>query len=279
VDDTSAARRLRDELEPIATQGWWSPAMRPRLEQLGVGFLEGYAWGRAAALGEPAPSVVVATFGVFEPTWLSRAYERGRSAVSRDEILANRAEGAAEGLAKTLGDRVETAALAEALHTAMADVAATARPLFSALRELPVPATAHGRLWRAAEMYREHRGDSHLAACIAAGLDPVEMNIVTELAVGYRVTEYSSTRGYQSEALEAAAASLTARGWLSEGNLTDDGRAARAAIERATDAGQAEVLDGLGDRIENVITIAASLSDLIVAAGAFPADVRKRAAG
>lgn len=253
--------------------------MRRRLEQLGVGFLDAYVWGRAAALGEPAPSVVVAAFGVFEPTWLASAYERGRSTVSRDEILANRAEGAAEGLTETLGDRMEIAHLAEALHTAMADVAATARPLFSALRELPVPAGAHGQLWRAAEMYREHRGDSHLAACIAAGLDPVEMNILTELAVGYRLTEYSATRGYPSEALDAAAASLTARGWLSDGQLTGDGRAARAAIERATDAGQAEVLDALGDRAENMIAIADSLSDFIVAARGFPADVRKRAAG
>ncbi len=42
------------------------------------------------------------------------------------------------------------------------------RPLFSALRGLPVPDSPHGRLWRAAELVREHRGDGHLAAVVAA---------------------------------------------------------------------------------------------------------------
>ena len=44
------------------------------------------------------------------------------------------------------------------------------RPLFSALRELPVPASASGRLWQAAELVREHRGDGHLATLVSAGL-------------------------------------------------------------------------------------------------------------
>lgn len=275
----SPARRLRDALEPIATQGWWSRAVRPRLDRLGVSRLEAYAWGRAAALGEPSPAVVVATFGVFEPSYLAGLYERGRAAVARDDILAARAEGAAEGLAAVLGDQPEVAALGDTLLTALGGAAATARPLFAGLRELPMPPSPHGRLWRAAELYREHRGDGHLAACVAAGLDPVEMNLLTEVALGYGVGEYSATRGFAPDAVEQAVASLAARGWLDRGGLTDDGWAARTAIEDATDEAQDAVVAAIGRRLEEVIAGAESFSAQLIEAKAFPDDARKRAAG
>jgi len=37
---TSVSRRLRDALEPIATQGWWSRASSERLVALGLGFFD-----------------------------------------------------------------------------------------------------------------------------------------------------------------------------------------------------------------------------------------------
>jgi hypothetical protein len=275
----SPARRLRDALEPIATQGWWSPHVLPRLERLGVGQWEGYAWGRAAALGEADAAVVVAAFGVFDPELLTALYERGRAACSRADILAAREGGAEEGLAAALGDRPEVAVLADALHAALAGAAATARPLFSGLRALPLPASPHGRLWRSAELFREHRGDSHLAACVAAGLAPVEMNVVTELAVGYPATEYSATRGFSPDVLAAAVASLAARGLVADGALTEAGSAFRAGLEAATDAAQAAVVDALGDEVDELVAMADALSELVVASGAFPVDGRKRAAG
>jgi hypothetical protein len=275
----SPARRLRDALEPIATQGWWSPHVLPRLERLGVGQWEGYAWGRAAGLGEADASVVVAAFGVFEPDLLTGLYERGRAAASRADILAAREGGAEEALVAALGDRPEVEILGDALHAAMAGAAATARPLFSGLRALPLPASAHGRLWRSAEMFREHRGDSHLAACVAAGLSPVEMNIVTELAVGYPPTEYSATRGFSADVLAVAMAGLTAHGLVADGALTDAGWALRAELEAATDAAQAAVVDALGDQVDELVAMADALSALVIASGAFPVDARKRAAG
>ena len=70
------ARRLRDALEPIATQGWWSRPAGEGLMALGVDFFPGYVWGRAAALGSPTPSVVAATFGVFEPRMIQPPTKR-----------------------------------------------------------------------------------------------------------------------------------------------------------------------------------------------------------
>jgi hypothetical protein len=45
----------------------------------------------------------------------------------------------------------------------------------------------------AAELVREHRGDGHLAAPVAAGLDVVTMNVLT-VWLGYPPGEYSATR-------------------------------------------------------------------------------------
>jgi helix-turn-helix protein len=173
----SVARRLRDALEPLAIQALWSRGYFERTAAKGVGLLESYVWGRAAALGEPAPAVVVAAFGAFERDYLMGVYESGRSQLTREEVLAAREAGAIESMTAVLGGE-DPAWLADTLLDALRPLDGSARPLFSGLRELPVPADPNGRLWRAAELVREHRGDGHLAACVAAGLgDRVEQVI------------------------------------------------------------------------------------------------------
>jgi hypothetical protein len=276
IPDTPA-RRLRDALEPLAAQGFYSA--REALEALGLSFIPGYVWSRAAALGEPSASVVVAAFGVFEPTFLAEAYTLGRATAARADVLAARAEGATRPLQEILGDDADVGALAEVLLGALDGVAGTARPLFSGLRETPLPPTPHGRLWRAADLVREHRGDGHLAACIAAGLDPVAMNVMTELWVGYPLGAYTPTRGHSPEAIAAAAAGLRRRGWIEGDGLSPAGVAARHDIEAATDASQAELMEALGGRLEWAVTTASAFSTKVVGAGAFKGDERKRAAG
>ena len=235
VVSTTPARRLRDALEAIATQGWWAEEVHDRLEPHGFTFLDGYVWGRAAGLGEPSPGVVVATFGVFEPIFLASVYTQGRSLLGRDEVLAAREAGAVASLQRLVTVDDAVVAAGDALLDALAGLDGTARPLFCGLRDLPVPADPLGRLWRAAELVREHRGDGHLAACIAQGLDPLEMSILTERWLGYGLGEYSSTRGFGPDAVAAAVVRLAARGWMSGDDLTPAGTAVRVAIEDATD--------------------------------------------
>jgi hypothetical protein len=272
------ARRLRDALEPIATHGWWSRPPMDRLASLGLGFFDSYVWGRAAALGSPSASVVVATFGVFEPGLLTAVLGQGMQTASRADVLAARAEGASESLA-TLVPEAEAAEVADPLLAALEQLDGMGRPLFSALRELPLPPSAAGRLWRAAELVREHRGDGHLAAAVAAGLDAVEVNVFTELWLGYRFGEYSGTRGWSAERLGAAHDSLAARGWARDHALTTEGTRARIELENRTDDTQAALIHALGSNLDELIDRAHRLSERVVAAPAFPADPRKRAAG
>lgn len=272
------ARRLRDALEAIAMHGQRSRAIPDRLAEFGLDAFESYVWSRAAALGTPATSVVVSAFGVFEPGYLSGAFERARSRVSRERVLAAREDGATAGLAAVL-PADDVAPLADALLEAMRPLPGTARTLFSALRGLPVPTGPHGRLWRAADLVREHRGDGHLAACIASGLDPVAMNVLTELWVGYSCGEYTASRGFGQEAISACVAELTRRGWVSDGRLTPEGAAVRRTVEDGTDASQAALIARLGDRLDGLTQTAEALSGRLLAALPVPTDPRKLAAG
>jgi hypothetical protein len=81
------------------------------------------------------------------------------------------------------------------------------------------------------------------------------------------------------EAIDAAIESLRQRGWIEGDELTPAGSAFRDGIEEATDASQEELVAALGERLEWVVATGSGLSDLVVEAGAFMGDERKRAAG
>jgi len=274
----SSARRLRDALEPIATQGWWSRAASERVAALGLGFFDGYVWGRAASLGTPPAALVVSTFGVFDPVVLSAIYEQAVTVASRDDVLEARAAGAAESLAAMVPAE-QAEAIAAPLLEALQSVDGLGRPLFSALRALPVPESPHGRLWRAAELVREHRGDGHLAAVVASGIDLLAVNVLTELWLGFAPGEYSATRMLGPDLVGDGLAELERAGLVADGALTDAGRTCRDELERDTDRSQHHLVEALGDQLDPVVARAEAISAAIVAARSFPTDPRKRAAG
>jgi hypothetical protein len=105
------------------------------------------------------------------------------------------------------------------------------------------------------------------------------MGILSEVWVGYPVGEYSGTRGWPQEAHDAGVARLEDDGLLARGTITDRGRAVRDAVEDATDLAQRDLLDGIGDDLDFVATRLDAWSQSCIDAGAFPVDVRKRAAG
>ena len=118
VVNGSGPRRLRDAIEPIAMHSVWSRVTNERLAGLGLDFLSSYVWGRAAALGEPDPGVVVAAFAVFEPSMIVATYEQGRAACPRDQLLAARAEATIGSLRSALSD-AEVTAVADELAAAV----------------------------------------------------------------------------------------------------------------------------------------------------------------
>jgi hypothetical protein len=276
------ARRLRDAGEAVATIGWWSRSAAEALTALGHGFFDGYVWGRSAALGSDAsPPVVVSAFGVFHAPFLAGVYGFAKTVSSAEQVLSARATGAATGLRLATSD-VDVALvreLADRLVGPLSSLEPGPRPLFAALQSLPWPEDPHGRLWRATELVREHRGDGHLAACIGAGLDMAEMNVLTELWLGYPAGAYSATRGFDPQAIADAVSRLAERGWVANGEISAIGRAAREDIERVTDVSQDRLIRALGTKLDEVIADLAVVSDAVIRSQAAPADPRKRAAG
>lgn len=274
----SPARRLRDALEPIATQGWWSRSVADEMNALHLNFFGAYVWGRAASLGIPSASTVVSAFGVFEPTFLSTIYLATREQISRDDILRARADGASQAMSLVCSSE-EASGIVEPLRRSMESVDSCARPLFSGLRELEMPSTPQGQLWRLAEMFREHRGDGHLAACIAHGMSAIQINVITELWLGYNLGEYSATRGFTKEVIEETMTSLQERGITDDKGLTAFGYNMRSQIENDTDRTQDAIIAALGTSIEDIINTANDISTRVINYPSFPSDPRKRAAG
>ena len=54
------------------------------------------------------------------------------------------------------------------------------RPIYGGLRSLGFPGHPLGDLWRAADLVREHRGDSHVISWAVGGADAVEVLLLTE---------------------------------------------------------------------------------------------------
>lgn len=274
----SPARALRDAIEPIATICFWSEPSSEAYAAVGLDFLGGYVWGRASALGDAEGTVAAAAFGVFEPGLIVGLHEQARATCSLDDVRAARERGAVEALRTVLGD-TDVAGAAEVLRRGVAAADPTGRPLHAGLLALPWPQDPVAALFHACSVLREHRGDGHLAACVAGGLTGLEANLVTEAQVGWERFSYTGTRGWSPEAMELAATGLAERGLLDDGRLTGAGTVLRRNIETITDALLAPVLAALGPDAGAVLPDLEAWSQQIVEAGWFPPDPYKRASG
>ena len=275
----SPARRLRDAIEPIATICYWSEPAYDAYDALGLDFLQGYVWSRGCVLGEPDGGVVAAAFGVFEPGLIGQLYDAARAACGLAGIRAARETGAVTALRAALGGPERVAEAAGVLRRGAEAADTAGRALFAGLAGLPWPADELGQLWHACAMLRELRGDSHLAACVAAGLTGLEANLLTELQVGWPPRSYTATRGWPPEAMDLATMSLHERGLVADGALTGAGSQLRAGIEEATDRQLAPVLDAVGPALADILPLLQGWSGQIIDHGWFPPDPYKRASG
>ncbi|MFI7434468.1 SCO6745 family protein [Micromonospora haikouensis] len=245
--------------EPVHTVTYFHPRARAAFESVGLrGFWRGYFAGRAAPLGAVEAAPVVAAFFSFAPPVVARAVPAVWQLVTPAEALRARLTGAVQALAELAYELPERhlAEAAELLEEAAGAARPEGRVLGAVNAALPAAEYPLARLWQAATTLREHRGDGHIAALVAAGLDPVE-------TLAWRVAEGMPElnllgRGWSPQEWEAAAGRLAERGWLTgDGKPTEHGRAEFRAVEDATDVAALHPWQALGaertDRLRELL--------------------------
>ena len=254
------ARRVWLAVEPVHAVTYFDDGCRAAADELGMkGFWMGYFAFRAAPLGPVGPAPVEAIFAGFLPRWVARALPDAWQYASPEDCLAARSSSATAVLRRVGVDDELAASASELLEPVVDGLVVTGRPLAAANRALPLPDDPVARLWQLTTTLREHRGDSHVAALVAAGLSGLDAHL---LHVASGEAKWGS-RGWSDDERAVAEASLRTRGMLDrDGSLTDVGRTVRADLEAATDAaawsgGLADLDDDGVDDIERVLAPAA----------------------
>ncbi|MFI5486856.1 hypothetical protein ACIBXA_15615 [Micromonospora echinaurantiaca] len=237
-DPGRTARLMWTHFEPVHAVTYFHPRARAAYEAVGLrGYWRGYFAGRAAPLGPTDAAPVVAAFFSFAPHMVARALPAVWRLATPAEALRARLTGAVQALAELTYELPEShlAEAADLLEAAAGTLEPAGRVLGAANAALPAGEYPLARLWQAATTLREHRGDGHVAALVAADLDPVE-------TLAFRVTvdlspQHLTGRGWSEEQWAAARGRLVERGWLTpDGEPTERGRAGFQAVEDATDA-------------------------------------------
>ncbi|MFI9106548.1 hypothetical protein ACIGXA_39235 [Streptomyces fildesensis] len=239
--DSGRVRQMWHLLEPVHAVLYYAPEVFEEMEALGYDIGErwpSYFALRAAPLGAPGAHQVASAFYSFNPHMVAEHIPAAWDVAAPEKVLAARTRGVDRAYRALIGERITSPELVEV--AALARRAAQAapiggRPLAAANAALPWPHEPHLVLWHAATILREHRGDGHLAALLAAGLDPVEA-LVSFAAIGAAPAEVFASRGWSEQEWSAARERLNVRGLLdADGAVTDAGRALRAEVEHRTD--------------------------------------------
>ncbi|MGC4111315.1 MAG: MarR family transcriptional regulator [Nocardioides sp.] len=235
------ARRMFDLTEPICLVNFFADEPNEEMAALGFrGYWDGYFAGRSAPLGQVPAEVVHATFYNFGPGEVARHIPNVWKKTTPEAAHAARQRGCVAGLRRILGDRVETPELARAaalLARASTSAPTDGRVMYAGLRTLPMPEDPIERLWHAANMLREHRGDGHIAALVSEQIGGLEAHVLCALDAGiYPAESFGRIHHLPPELLASVMDGLRDRGLLdASGHFTSEGRACKDRIEAVTD--------------------------------------------
>jgi hypothetical protein len=252
------SRRLRSRADAILGAVWFMP-------QDGLPSLA----ARAACMGKVPGRVAAALFAPQHPETVAAAVDDAWRHAEPEALLEARLRGATAYLARVLGDEPPGIDRAVTILGRVVEAGSTAgHAVYAGLQSLPWPGTPLGDLWRACDMIRERRGGSHLNAWTAAGLSSAEIQLLTER---WRTTRNPGSTtaeqmGYSADEIGAALDGFRRRGLVDgAGELTDAGRELRDAIERATDLQEAELVEALGDDVDELFELMAPWARAVVA--------------
>jgi hypothetical protein len=276
-DPRNDVRELWGLLEPIHAVVYFSPEPLAALREAGYrGFWMGYFANRAAPLGAVGPEVVQALFYNFGWERVARALPAAWEFAPPAAALTARAEGSVAALRRALGGLAEAATVERAAELAMKAAAAApleGRALFAANHALPVPEAPLERLWHAATLLREHRGDGHVAALLSAGITGRAAHVFHAVAGGTPSEVYMLARDFTEDEWGRELTRLRERELLDGDGLSELGRELHAEIESTTDRLAAPAYDVLSaDERGELLELLRPMTAAVVRTGDIPLD-------
>ena len=268
----SMARRMFELVEPIGAIPY--SAEEPNEAMFALGFTnywDTYFAGRAAPLGLATAEVVDALFYNFAPGEVARHIPKVWRTTTPEAAIAARQAGSVKALRRILGDHVDTPGFARAadlLTNAATSAPVEGRPMYAALRALPIPDEPVARLFHAASMLREHRGDGHIAALMVEGIGRLEAHVLYALDMGLPAEKFGRIHHLPAEQLAAVIDGMRDRGLIAEdGWLSEAGRAVKQRVEALTDDLAAKPYESLeANEVDELTATLESLAPLLIAA-------------
>lgn len=250
--------RMFELVEPIATVTF-SKVPTEAFLALGLrNYWDGYFAGRAAPLGLVPAGVVHSVFYNFAEGEVARHIPWVWGKITPEEAIAVREQGSAAALRQRIGELADSPGLvrvADLATRAAVSAPTEGRTLYAALRTLDVPEQPVARLWHAATLLREHRGDGHNAALVTHGIGGTESHVLMALSLGMRAEEFSRLHHLPKTQLAAAVDGLRDRGLVdAAGGFTDAGWETRERIEAFTNQLAAPAYDVLSaDELDELV--------------------------
>jgi hypothetical protein len=265
-------RRLRARADGILAAAWFMPEAVTGYP--GIDLAPGVASiaSRTACLGAIRGDAAAALLAPINPAGVVDALDAAWEVTTPAALLDARLDAATAHLARVLGPEPERIERAIELLVPVALAGPTeGHPVYAGLRSLGLPGSPLGDLWRACDLVRERRGDSHRNAWVAAGVDPVEINVLTELWRGVPVGSVTANQmGWSTSDCEDALGRLAEAGLVADGELTQEGRVLRDQIEAATDRQEALPAAVLGDDADELFALLGPWAKAVVTSGPAP---------
>jgi hypothetical protein len=236
----SIARRMFELVEPIGALPYSTHEPNEAMFALGfTNYWDTYFAGRAAPLGRTTAEVVDALFYNFAPGEVARHIPKVWRTTTPEAAIAARRLGCGNALRRILGDRVDSPAFARAgdlLLKAATSAPPDGRPMYAALSALPVPDDAVGRLFHAASLLREHRGDGHIVALRVEGVGGLEAHVLLALEMGMAAEKFGRIHHLPAAQLAALLDGMRRRNLIGDdGWLSASGRVVKQRVEALTD--------------------------------------------
>ena len=271
----STARRMFDLVEPIGVIPYSADDPNEAMFALGfTNYWDTYFAGRSAPLGIVPAEVVDALFYNFAPGEVARHIPKVWQTTTPEAAIAARRVGCANALRRILAAHVDTPAFvraAELLTKAAISAPYAGRPMYAALRTVPIPDEPVARLFHAASLLREHRGDGHIAALMVEGVGGLEAHVLLALDMNMPAEKFGRIHHLPAAQLGAVIDGMRDRGLIGDdGWLSARGHAVKQRVESLTDDLAAKPYESLdAGELDELMTNLEPLATLLLAAQDF----------